>query len=410
MLALAVHSVVNQKYLGHFAMIVYFVLLATMDLFGFEHLLFKFASNGGYVLSDMNGFGPYPPRIRSMQLYWSAAAVLLAIAALPRLGARDDERLARSARGRAARASPRPWPRSRPSRPPRWSSIGAWVVWNTNVLNPYITDARPRAAAGRLREEVQGGGRASRNRRSRASRSPSTSIRREQRVRMRGTYALENRSGRPVEVVHLNFLAGPMLRVHELAFGVPSTLEVDDMAIGVKRFRLAAPLADGARTELRFDLEVAQRGFRNTGAYTDVVANGSFVNARAVLPVIGYQDERRARVRPRPQEVRPRAEGAHAPARRPGRAGAERAHDRRRLHHVRGGGGDRGRAARDRAGLPRARLERRRAPLLRVPDGRADPQLLRVPVRRATRSGATAGTTSRSRSGTSPATSTTSTG
>jgi len=78
-LALTVHSVVDQKYVGHFAMIVYFIALAAMDLVGLQHIIYKYGVDGGYVYSDMNGFGPYPLRFRSMQLYWSAAAVLLAI-------------------------------------------------------------------------------------------------------------------------------------------------------------------------------------------------------------------------------------------------------------------------------------------------------------------------------------------
>jgi aminopeptidase N len=78
--------------------------------------------------------------------------------------------------------------------------------------------------------------------------------------------------------------------VHELALGVPATLAVDDMAIGVKSYRLGTPLAAGERTDLRFDLEIAQRGFRNAGAYTDVVANGSFVNGATLLPILGYQE------------------------------------------------------------------------------------------------------------------------
>ena len=287
-LAMTVHSVVNQKYLGHFVMIVYFIALAAMDLVGLQHIIYKYGMTGGYVYSDMNGFGPYPLRFRTMQLYWSAGAILLAIAGYLAWvrGTTSDWR------GRLAIA------RARFTRPVAalatfaavaMASLGGWVYWNTNVLNPYVTtfdlerrqadyekkykataaDAQPKIAAVKVAVDLY----------------PS-----EQRVRMRGTYALENRSGRPVEVVHLGFLAGPILKVHELAFAVPATLAVDDMDIGVKSYRLGAPLAPGGRTELKFDLEVAQRGFRNAGAYTDVVENGSFVNGATLLPVLGYQE------------------------------------------------------------------------------------------------------------------------
>jgi len=287
-LALTVHSVVNQKYLGHFVMIVYFIAIGTMDLVGLQHALYKFGATGGYVLSDMNGFGPYPPRFRSLQAYWGAAALLLAIAGYLAWvrGTTTD------LRGRlaiAGRRFTRPVASLAGVGAVAMVSAGAWVFWNTNVLNPYRTthdlerrqadyekkykatagDPQPKITAVKLAVDLY----------------PS-----EQRVRMRGTYGLENRSGRPVGVVHLNFLAGERLEVRELAFGVPATIAVDDMATGVRSYRLAAPLAPGATTELRFDLEVAQRGFRNAGAYTDVVANGSFVNGQSVLPVIGYQD------------------------------------------------------------------------------------------------------------------------
>ncbi|HET9339870.1 MAG TPA: M1 family aminopeptidase [Casimicrobiaceae bacterium] len=287
-LALAVHSVVDQKYVGHFVMIVYFIALATMDLVGLEHLLYKPGATGGYVLSDMNGFGPYPPRFRSLQAYWAAGMALVAIAGYLAWvrGTTSD------LRGRLAiarRRFTRPVAGLATAAALAMAGTGAWVFWNTNVANPYRTahdqlrrladyekkykataaDPQPKITEVALAVDLY----------------PS-----EQRVRMRGSYALENRSGKPVGVVHLGFFAGESLKVHELALGVPATLVVDDMPIGVRSYRLAAPLAPGATTDLRFDLEVVQRGFRNSGAYTDVVANGSFVNGISLLPVIGYQE------------------------------------------------------------------------------------------------------------------------
>jgi hypothetical protein len=151
------------------------------------------------------------------------------------------------------------------------------------------------------------------------------------------------------------------------------------MDVGVKSYRLGAPLAPGERTSSSStsrsrSAASATRARTRTSSRT---ARSSTAHAAADPRLPGA---RRARDRPRPQEVRPRAARAHAAAR--GRRGApgEPDHDRRRLHRVRGRRRHRGRAARDRARLPRARLDRRQAALLRVQDGRADPQLLRVPV------------------------------
>jgi hypothetical protein len=287
-LALVVHSVVNQKYVGHFVMIVYFVVASTMDLVGLQHVLYKVGFTGGYMLSDMNGFGPYPPRFRALQMYWGAGMLLAAI-----LGYLAWTRgTTADVRGRlaiAGRRFTRPVAAATAVAAVAAIAAGSWVFWNTNVLNPYRTtndlerrqadyekkykatadDPQPKITAVKLAVDLY----------------PS-----EQRVRMRGTYGLENRSGRPVETVHLGFFSGDAVQVHELAFGVPASLAVDDMGIGVRSYKLAQPLAPGARTELRFDLEIAQRGFRNSGAFTDVVGNGTFVNGLTVLPAIGYQE------------------------------------------------------------------------------------------------------------------------
>ncbi len=287
-LALAVHSLVDQKYVGHFVMIVYFVAVSTMDLVGLEHVLYKVDVTGGYVLSDMNGFGPYPPRFRALQLYWGAAMVLAAI-----LGYLAWVRGTTSdVRGRlaiAARRFTRPVAAAAGVAAVATVAAGAWVFWNTNVLNPYRTanDMERRSADYEKKYKATAG-------------DPQPKITdvalavdlfpSEQRVRMRGTYALENRSGKPVEAIHLGFFSGDAVTVRELALGVPATLAVDDMAVGVRSYKLAEPLAPGAKTELRFDLEIAQRGFRNSGAFTDVVGNGTFVNGLTVLPVIGYQE------------------------------------------------------------------------------------------------------------------------
>ncbi|HEV8233790.1 MAG TPA: hypothetical protein VGP84_04295, partial [Gemmatimonadaceae bacterium] len=58
-LALVVHSLVNQKYVGHLIMIVYFIALSFSDLLGYEHNLYKYGANGNFTYSHMNGFGHF---------------------------------------------------------------------------------------------------------------------------------------------------------------------------------------------------------------------------------------------------------------------------------------------------------------------------------------------------------------
>jgi ABC-2 type transport system permease protein len=288
-LALTVHSLVNQKYLGHFVMIVYFIAVEFSSLLGFEHHLYKYGSNGGFTYSDMNGFGPFLVRVRFFQAYWAAGAVLLAVAAYlfwPR-GTTGDWR------GRIASARQRVTPRVAGVAGLAafaMAGLGAFIFYNTNVLNVYVTrhDREARQANYEKRYKAL----------ETAAQPKITDVSvvvdlypAQQRVRMKGHYFLENRSSQPIDAIHLTFLRGDQLVIHTLEFATPTTLVTDDMTIGMRSYRLASPLQPKARLELDFDLEVPTHGFTNSGATTDVVANGSFVNGQSVLPFIGYQEQ-----------------------------------------------------------------------------------------------------------------------
>ena len=62
-------------------MIVYFLVISFAPLMGLEHNLYKYGVTTNFTYSDMNGFGPFLPRVRVFEAYWAAAALLLAVAA-----------------------------------------------------------------------------------------------------------------------------------------------------------------------------------------------------------------------------------------------------------------------------------------------------------------------------------------
>ena len=288
-LALTVHSFVNQKYLGHLVMIVYFIAVSFSDLLGFEHNLYKYGANGGFTYSDMNGFGHFLTRVLAFDAYWAAAAVLLAVAGYLSWvrGTTSDWR------GRVRLARRRVTGRVgliAAAGALAMAVLGAFIFYNTNVLNPYLTahDRQARRAEYEKRYKA-------------LATAPQPKITDvtvavdlyppEQRVRMKGRYTLRNKTGQSLDTVHLVFLQGDRLKINALEFTQPSQLVTDDMRIGVRSYRLAAPLAPDAAIDLAFDLEVPTIGFTNSGSMTDVVYNGSFINGQAVLPIVGY-DER----------------------------------------------------------------------------------------------------------------------
>ncbi len=287
-LAISVHSIVNQKYLGHFLMVGFYVISAFMGTMGFEHQLYRYGATSMVAYSDMNGFGQYLHRTFTLMAYWAAFAMIL-IASAYLFWTRGMASGWRS-RLRVVRA--------------RWSvrvasifaisglifaALGAYIFYNTNILNQYQTakynetlradyekqykassaDPQPRVTGVKLNVDL----------------FPQT-----QRVRMSGTFQLVNKNNVPVENVTLLFTSGRELTYDKLEFGIPAKLVENNEAIGLRRYKLDAPMAPGAETTLTFDLTLASKGFKHTGSNTSVIENGSFINSAQVLPMIGYQE------------------------------------------------------------------------------------------------------------------------
>jgi ABC-2 type transport system permease protein len=287
-LAIAVHSLVNNKYLGHFVMIAYYVIYSFSSLMGFEHNLYKYASAPSERYSDMNGFGHYLYRESIFTAYWAALAVLLVIAAYlfwtrgTASGWRERMVVART------RFSERVW-KYVAVFGALFVGLGVTIFYNTNVLNVYENtgsreklqadyekqykatslEPQPKITAVKVNVELY----------------PST-----QRTRMSGSYQLTNKNTVPVENVRLAFMSGRELQFDKLEFDHAADLVSTNEAMGLRHYKLKTPLPPGEKMVLNFDLTLITTGFRNSGANTSVVKNGSFINGFQVLPAIGYQD------------------------------------------------------------------------------------------------------------------------
>ena len=77
-LAFTVQTLVSNKYLGHFIIILYFLFGMFRGLLGFNHTLYYYGSGSGAMYSDMNGFAPYVSKVFWYKLYWGSCAVLFA--------------------------------------------------------------------------------------------------------------------------------------------------------------------------------------------------------------------------------------------------------------------------------------------------------------------------------------------
>ncbi len=287
LLAIAVQVIVNHKYLGHFVMVLYYLVSAFMGQFGFEHKLYDYAGYPSYTYSDMNGFGHFLTGVFWFDAYWAAWALLLALASnLLWVRGMDERWRARFALARA--------------RTTTWSLtcggvglagivlLGGWIYYNTNILNRFETSYDGRLLAADYEKTYK-----------RLESVPQPRITDVQvafdlypegrDMRVRGTFTLRNKTTEPIPTVYVQL--GRDAERHQLALGDVAQPSESDERLGMHTFVLSEPLAPGESRPLTFDLEFEQQGFENDGGDTSLVYNGTFFNS-TVLPHIGYSEQR----------------------------------------------------------------------------------------------------------------------
>jgi hypothetical protein len=167
-------------------------------------------------------------------------------------------------------------------------AAGAWIFYNTNVVNAYVpsTDAADaRARYERLYRRYRGLALP----RIIAVRADVDIFPDRRSVEIRGAYRLRNQSAAPLRDIHVSIPA----RVHVNRLELPPhdvILRDDTLGYGV--YRLRAALAPDEEIDFGFDVTVGHRGFVNNDTDITVIDNGTSFTKRDFFPVIGYDDHR----------------------------------------------------------------------------------------------------------------------
>jgi ABC-2 type transport system permease protein len=288
LLALVVHVLIDQKYIGHLVAIGAYVFIALSSMFGIEHNLLIYGAGPGWSYTEMRGFGPSLGPWLWFKLYWAAWALLLAVLARL-LWVRGKE----SGLGVRLQLA-----RRRFTRATVWTAaaavglilaLGGFIFYNTNVLNKYLTASeiterraeyerrygryagipQPRLTATNLHIEIY-------------------PERRE--VEIRGSYRLVNRGAVAIDSIHVATVPG--VETGAMAFDRTAALVVADEDRGHRIYSLKRPLQPGDSLRLDFQVHIEPHGFRESGVDPSVVANGTFFTNRDWLPAIGYQRDR----------------------------------------------------------------------------------------------------------------------
>jgi ABC-type transport system involved in multi-copper enzyme maturation permease subunit len=305
-LAFTVHVVVDNKYAGHFVVVLLLIGNGVQGYVGLEHNLFDYAADGGTMYSDMNRWGPYLHPFFWWKAYWLAFAVLLVVI-VQMFWVRGSEtdapwrfrlarrRLAGRTRQMAIGAGT------------AFAGLGAFIFYNTNVLNIY----RTRNGERDLRVTYE-----KRYKRYEAMPQPRIAAvtiavdlyPERQGFEARGQYLLRNTTPQPIDTIVV--AVNEDLRIQRLDFDRPSARVLADPPRNFYLYRLEKPLAAGDSAVMYFEITLEPRGFPNSIDFTGVAANGTFLENAQFMPGIGYSERpeisdddarKRAKLPPKPR-------------------------------------------------------------------------------------------------------------
>ncbi|MBU8870215.1 MAG: hypothetical protein KOO60_04985, partial [Gemmatimonadales bacterium] len=248
------------------------------------HHLWTFASRPVHQFSDMNGYGPFKSAIAAYNLYWISLAIVLVVITLLLYPRGLDTGLKQRLKAM----------RSRFSRPCRIMTatgiagclfMGGFIVYNTVFLNEFETSEFTEKRAVRYEKTYNSWENKSQAHvigiAAKVDLFPA-----ERRVESRGEIRLQNETNSPIDTLFVQVPRAAMVR--DLHLGPEAVRVHSDQELGVYLFALKEAMRPGDTTEIHFDFELDERGFKDTDVNTRLVANGTFLTVAHLFPASGY--------------------------------------------------------------------------------------------------------------------------
>ncbi len=284
-LALALQVLCNNKFLGYAAVILVWGANIVLPLLDFTQKLYLFNATPSTPYSDMNGHGHFLRGMLWFQGYWLLFAIglLLLSAAFWVRGAGGGGR----ERLRVARERLRgPLGAVVGAFAVAFLAVGGYLYWSVNIVNAYMSPDEQLDLRARYERDY---------RKYRHLPQPKivavsvdVDLRPEtQTLHADGTYRIRNPHARPIPDLHVSMRDD--LTLTRIDLGGAKLLHHDRDA-GYRIYRLDRPLAAGEERDIRFRVDIAERGIANSVAQTEVVENGTFINNRA-FPSFGYLED-----------------------------------------------------------------------------------------------------------------------
>ena len=287
LLTFLVHSLVNNKFLGHVIVIVFWISnIFLVTAFDIDHNLAWYANAPTTSYSAMNGLGHFAYPILMFDAYWLMPGIIFMMVALLMMKRGSEiEFRSRLLKARSA------WKAGTgrvviPLCLVLFLLFGGFIYYNTNVLNTYRSPKAERKLA--VDYETTYSRYKNMNQPRITSVYADVDLYPEKRkVDCRGSYIIRNKSDRPIDTLILVLPEDAGIRQLELQR--PFKQVIGDRAQGFYMYRLQEQLLPGDSTRLDFKLSYETKGFPNDGGNTNIVYNGTFIN-NSLFPQFGYDE------------------------------------------------------------------------------------------------------------------------
>ncbi len=285
-LAFFIHALSSNKYVGYFVYIAFLIV----NLFVWKPLnvasnLVQFGSTPDVPYSDMFGDAPYITAWRWFAVYWILFCGLLAIATVMFWPRGKQGRSAERWRIARLRFSS-PWPALALICVVSFAASGAWIFYNTKILNPLIGPKDQLVLQADYEKNYK-----------QFDRLPQPRVRSDKywvdifpetrNVTMRVQEELYNPYSQPLTEIHYS-----VDRRYDTDIQIPGTiLAKNDTRLSYRIYRFRPPFQPGESRTAVFTVKSKNRGFENSVSNIEIVQNGTFFN-NSVAPMIGYDTSR----------------------------------------------------------------------------------------------------------------------
>ena len=284
LLALFVHTMVRNKFVGHAIIIGFFVLVPVLYRYGIENRLMLYGEITPYTYSAMNGYGHFVKALFWINLYWLSVGGLLGVLAVL---------LAR--RGTETKVKVRlKLMRERFPRAAGFAALclvlavaaGAWFYYNAHVVNDYRTMKQNRTRQAEYERRYK--------KYEKFAQPKITAVEvavdifpERRSFEAKGHYLLVNRTAKPIEEIHVTEARDS---IDEVRFDRAFHNELTDKKYFYELYTLEQPLQPGETLRMDFRASRHSEGFKDGGERPELAYNGTFFD-RDYFPQLGYSQQ-----------------------------------------------------------------------------------------------------------------------